>query len=247
MIWLERLVKKLIRVGRVKAIYPAKGTVRVQFDDLSSLLSAELQVIHRRTQSDTDYDMYALEEQVLCIFLPWAPTKGYVLGTPYVVAEVPEDYIGKKIFKFEDGTEISYDRNSQLFKLYSANDINVSAVQNIEVSAKNITLTAEEYLVINADDFVVNASNINIIASESLSQEAGASMSMTAPLLTVDAVTTFAKPVAMSAAMAVTGAIAANGGISTPGAGSYDNHVHDYIDVSDSGSSTKTTDGPKQG
>lgn len=254
--FLERLVKKLIRVGRVKATYPERGTVRVQFDDLSGIQSAELQVLMRRTQKDLDYDMFEAEEQVLCLFLPIASTKGFVLGSVYTLLDVPGDFVNKKVFKFEDGTEISYDRSSQLFKLSSSKDINISAVENIDVSAKNISFTAEENFSISAREYSVEGENISLIASSSLSQEssgsfameAGASMTIKAPTLSVDAIATFAKPVTMSATATVSGAIAANGGISTPSSGDFDKHIHNFTDqMGSDGTVPNVTQGPVKG
>ena len=216
---IERILNKLIRVGRVKAVYPERGTVRVQFDDLSEMQSAELQVLMRRSQRDLDYDVFTLEEQVLCLFLPVAKNKGYVIGSLYTVSNIPQEFIDKKIFRFEDGSEISYDRPSKTFKLHSTSTIDISAVDNIDIKATNINIEADS-ISVKAETININGGSISQKADSSFSMEAGGSISIKAPKLSIDAVTSFEK------AVAVSGALAANGGMSTPNSGSYDSHTH---------------------
>lgn len=216
---IERILNKIIRVGRVKAVYPNRGTVRVQFDDLSEMQSAELQVLMRRSQRDLDYDLFTLEEQVLCLFLPISKNKGYVIGSLYTISNIPQEFIDKKIFRFEDGSEISYDRPSKTFKLHSTSTIDISAVNNIDIKAININIEADS-ISVNAETININGGNISQKADSSFSMEAGGSMSIKAPNLSIDAVTTFEK------AVTVSGALVAGGGMSTKISGSFDEHVH---------------------
>lgn len=217
---INKLLRKIIRIGRVTTIYPERATVRVQFDDLSGIQSAELQVLMRRTHKDKDYDMFAIGEQVLCLFLPIARNTGFVIGSIYTVADVTSKFADNrmKVFKFEDGTEISYDRENKLFKLHSEGDINITTKTNItmtadgdiNLNAKNITLTATEKFNIACDVFDLNAIT---------------SAKITTKTLTIDADTT-----TMSGTLGVGGEITADGDVSSDSF-TLNTHAHPFINA----------------
>lgn len=97
-----------IEEGTVVAVYPERGTVKVQREESDSVISAELPVIFRGTLKNKEFSMPVLNEQVVCIFSKGST--GYVLGAIYSdVTPPPVADPAKHYFKFEDGAKFEYD------------------------------------------------------------------------------------------------------------------------------------------
>jgi len=102
----------LFRVGKVSSIDYEKCTAQVVFEDRHDLVSGDLHIIVPLTLKDHAYYMPDLEERVLCIFDPSAPTKGYIVGSFYADTRLPPiQNKDKRYIKFEDETLIEYDRD----------------------------------------------------------------------------------------------------------------------------------------
>ncbi len=112
---LEAVVLRLVRVGVVTALYPERGTVRVQTPDVhaggQALVSYELPVRFDKTCRDKQYHLPDVGEQVLCVFLPTGAEQGFVLGAIYSDADaVPVADADKRHLLFSDGSWFEYDR-----------------------------------------------------------------------------------------------------------------------------------------
>lgn len=110
------ILKNIIRVGRVSAVYPERCTARVAFDDREDLVSYELPMLGRGSLYNKDYWLPDVEELVWCLFLPTGNQQGVILGTTFNQKDKPPDPPvpdkDKRHFCFGDGTSIEYDRQS---------------------------------------------------------------------------------------------------------------------------------------
>lgn len=74
-------MNKIIRVGNVSSTNPTDMTVRVAFSDEDNLVSDDLKVLNHGSKSSKEYYMPAVNEQVVCIFLPNGRNTGFVIGS----------------------------------------------------------------------------------------------------------------------------------------------------------------------
>jgi len=127
------MISELIRVGVVTSINPEKGTVRVHLAGVDEEVSYELPVIFPKTHKDKAYFMPDIGEHVVCIFSGQGLEQGFVLGAIYSEADTtPVSNKDKFLIRFEDGTEIEYDRRAHKLR----------AIVNgtVEISASNIVI-----------------------------------------------------------------------------------------------------------
>jgi hypothetical protein len=70
------LMKDIVAVGRVSAVYPEKNTARVYREDIDNV-TGELQILKR---GEGEYAwMPAVGDHVVCLFLPGS-SNGFILG-----------------------------------------------------------------------------------------------------------------------------------------------------------------------
>ncbi len=184
---LRQVLSSLVRVGKVVALLPEKGAVRVEFADLTAndrpLVSAELQVIYSKTHADKEYFLPDLGEQVVCLFLPGGLQTGFVLGSVYSRADsVPVADPDKRHWTFKDGTEIEYDRKTHVLKADVRGDVVVRADKSVEATA-GTDITAEA------------GGNITATAGVGVQITAGAPVTVTAPAVSIGCPTTVTGPV----------------------------------------------------
>ena len=102
-----------MRVGTVVAIYPERGTARVQFKELDGYITYELPVIQRKTHRDKEYWMPDVGEMVVVEFFEDSDVHGVILGAIYNQQDMPPtSTINKHVQVYEDGTRIEYDRQN---------------------------------------------------------------------------------------------------------------------------------------
>lgn len=138
---MEEVIRELVRVGIVTAVYPERGTVRVTMSDVDDLQTYELQVVVPKTHKDKEFWMPDVGEQVVCLFSGQGLERGWVLGAVYSQADtVPEASRDKWIKRFEDGTIIEYDRKEHHLKIFVRGDITIEAEGNIVIKGARIDL-----------------------------------------------------------------------------------------------------------
>jgi len=108
------------RRGIVVAVDEKTARVRVRFPDLDDMTSWWLPVIVPKSLKDKHYFMPDIGEIV--VVLPDEDgdfTNGYVLGAIYTAKTPPPPGSDKNkhIIRFEDGTEVEYDRASHLLRV----------------------------------------------------------------------------------------------------------------------------------
>ena len=119
---LERRIRSLeanrgsiLRWGTVTGVDEAAGSARVQIDDAENIVSMPLRVLQRRTLKDQHQELPDLGEHVACVFAGQGFEQGVILGAVYSDKD-PCPCPGKdphvQYRKFEDGTELEYDRKT---------------------------------------------------------------------------------------------------------------------------------------
>ena len=122
----------IIRVGEVSSVNEDNGTVRVKFDDRDDLVSAELPLL------DAEYNIPAVGNQVLCLFLSNGLEEGFCLNGFYSDINKPPVH-DKNIYykKFDDGTSIQYNKTTQQLKIeapniYLSGKVSASDLQDLQ-------------------------------------------------------------------------------------------------------------------
>ena len=107
---LERKVSSMVRVGVVDTVDRTTCRVTVAFP--GGFKSDELPVLVKQSVENRDFWMPAVDEQVLCVFLPTGSEVGFVVGSFYSDQdEIPEgaDGEGMRMVEFGDGARFEYD------------------------------------------------------------------------------------------------------------------------------------------
>ncbi|KAA0257218.1 phage baseplate assembly protein V [Deferribacter autotrophicus] len=174
---LEIIQNSIVRLGKVTNRYPDKNRVRVEFQGNDKIVSYELEVLHPKTKDDKFYFMPDIDEYVLCVFLPYAPSTGFVVGAYYDKNYTPPVSNNDEFYvKFSDGTEIFYDRKQHLLKATVKGDIDITAV-----SSHFTTITTHDGDITINGNVVINGNlqtNGNIQASQQIRDLDGVSGSL---------------------------------------------------------------------
>lgn len=129
-----KVIKNLIRIGQVSSTNPETMTVKVVFPDQENLVSANLFVVNRGSQSRKDYWIPDIGEQVVCVFLPNASgtglDEGFVIGSYFSQVDKPivKDQNIRRI-DFGDGSYIEHDRSSGNLRIHAAGEIRVTGTK----------------------------------------------------------------------------------------------------------------------
>jgi phage baseplate assembly protein gpV len=129
-----KLVRNIVRVGRVNTIDEAKGTVQVLFQDRDNLISGDLPLLN------FEYHMPDIGDQVVCIFLGNGIEQGYCLGSFYSNVS-PTPVANKNIYKKKIDDNVNFTYN----KVTKSLEVNVESVQ-IHVQNGKATIKANEIL-----------------------------------------------------------------------------------------------------
>lgn len=124
-----------LRFGRVTGV--KGGKCRVQFQDGQGMNSFELSTIQKRTLKDKDICMPDVGEPVACLFSGQGCEQGVCLGAYYNEREAdPEQPAHMDYKKYEDGTEIWYDRESHRLVAKVQGDCEVEAEKTIKATCR---------------------------------------------------------------------------------------------------------------
>ncbi|MCP4160044.1 MAG: phage baseplate assembly protein V [Deltaproteobacteria bacterium] len=144
---LETKLDKLIRVGIISEV--KGGNVRVTINDVST---HELPVLFPKTQDDKFQFMPDIGEQVLCVFLPFDLTQGFVIGSMFSgVDSAPVEGSSKAHIKFKDNAILEYDRDTSKLSI----DLSGSTGE-VEIKCKNLNAEVSENADIKAKNVVVD-------------------------------------------------------------------------------------------
>ena len=119
----------MLKFGIITNIDEAKAQARVQFQDNDGMLSYWLPVLQAKTLKDKFYILPDIGEQVACL-MDENLEDGVILGSIYSEADVcPVVSKDKCKIKFQDGTEIEYDRAEHVLNIICPN-INIQGIIN---------------------------------------------------------------------------------------------------------------------
>lgn len=167
------LLKSIIRVGEIHSVNHANATARVHFPDDDDLVSYDMQILHRNTLKNKDYNMPDIGEDVLCLCLPSGLASGFILGSVYAGDITPPENDGdKRTVIFDDGSRFSYDRkthqfdaqieqttimaNRQSVTVNTPVSVEVTAANNVTVNTNTATVNATAAYVLNAPAITLN-------------------------------------------------------------------------------------------
>lgn len=123
------VLAQMVRVGFVSARQPEKMRVRVELRDTTgaALITDWLPVLCPRAHGDAQYDLPDVDDQVLCLFLPFGLEQGFVLGAMYGKASPPVSSGDKWHRSFSDGTVLEYDRKAHKLAAVVKGDVELVA------------------------------------------------------------------------------------------------------------------------
>lgn len=135
---LEAAQRRTVCVGVVKTRLPERGAVTVDLKDADGVDSYTLPVLYPRTHLDQCYDGTPdVGEHVLCLFLPFAPEMGFVLGAIYSETErPPSSDPDVYVWKFKDGSTITFDRSAGTATVDATGDLICSAQGDIDLTGE---------------------------------------------------------------------------------------------------------------
>lgn len=203
-----------LRFARVSTVQPDRGTARVMLEDGDGMVSYPLQVLFPRTGRDTVQDMPDVGDRVAVLFAGQGFEAGVVLGGCYS-GENPAPGRDSDHFyrRFEDGTELTYDRRAH--KLTAT----VRGDAEMEVTGR-VTLAAE--------------GAVSVRAQGALALESAAGISLTAPGIQLAGAVSSSAQGGGSGTFAITGRLDATGDMTAEGI-SLAQHTHTCPDGQTSG------------
>jgi len=155
---------RFLRTGKVSSINYKKTTARVEFDDAPGFISKPLQVLTDHTNTEKNYSMPSVKENVVCIFLPGSNEgAGFILGSYSDAKNLPKDTGKIKYIIFPDGTKIKYNFETHLLEIDCVGDIDIKGANNVNISSKNIVMTTDN-LTIDAKSTSLVGTSLDINA-----------------------------------------------------------------------------------
>ncbi len=155
---------RFLQLGKISSVDYKKSTARVEFDDTPGIISKPLKVLTDHTNTERNYSMPSIGENAVCIFLPHAPSMGFILGSYSSEKNLPEDSGKMKYIIFPDGTKIKYNFETHLLEIDCVGDVDIKGANNVNISSKNIVITTDK-LTINSKATSIIGTSLNIDAT----------------------------------------------------------------------------------
>ena len=161
-----------LAVGPIVEVDHDLARVRINQADQQGSSTYWLLVMDRYSQSNAAYSLPDVDDTAIGLVDEDGET-GVLLGCHYSEkAPPPETGEGIYYHRFNDGTEVEYDRNEHALKIKitDTNSVNltVDAAGDVEISAKNLKVTCQELLEIITKKFI-----LTIIEKSNISASAG--------------------------------------------------------------------------
>ena len=141
-----------LRFGAVVGVGEDVGSVRVQLHDGDGMVTYPLRVLQKRVLRDQHQTLPDLNEPVACLFSGQGFEQGVVLGAHYSgrepspKREAQQDYV-----KYEDGTELWYDRAAHKLIAKVQGDAEVEAKGHVSVKAeKDVSVESDTRISLKA-------------------------------------------------------------------------------------------------
>lgn len=132
----------MLRFGTITEVQPEKGLARVQFAE-DGITTALIPIIQNNSLADKHYRSMKVNEHVACLMDEHCEN-GVIVGAIYNKTDTPA-FTGDKVgVKFEDGTEIVYDKEAQQ---YTINLVSGKAVittsREVEITCSKLKVTGD--------------------------------------------------------------------------------------------------------
>lgn len=129
---------QMIRVGFVNARQPETMRVKVTLKDTTTaeLVTDWLPVLCPRACGDRQYDLPDIDDQVLCLFLPYGLEQGFVIGAMYGRQTPPAQSGDKWHRAFKDGTWLEYDRAAHKLTANVRGDVDITTTGSVSASVQ---------------------------------------------------------------------------------------------------------------
>jgi len=133
------------RFGYISNYDAERHRARVIFPDKDNLPSGWLPVVVPNSLKNHDELHLDINEHVLCLMLGNGIEAGAVIGAIYDNKnKPPESDKNTRKVKFDDGTEILYDRKNHELKINCVGNITIHADGNMKISADKIETNFKE-------------------------------------------------------------------------------------------------------
>ena len=136
----------MLKFGTVTNINPMTAKARVQFAD-DNITSYWLPILQKKTLKDKYYSVVDIGEQVACL-MDENSEDGVILGAIYTsLDEVPAISNLQHLIKFEDGSFIEFNRDTQMLTIVAktlnivADVINTGKFENTDGIVSNSDIT----------------------------------------------------------------------------------------------------------
>ena len=126
--------QNLIRYGKVSAVYPAKATARVVYEDKDNLVSAELPILQAGCYGRRFYSLPIVGDNVACLMTPNSEDgTGFILGSFYSEVNKPPTTDGNKIMvNISDKLIIEFDE--------SKSELEINCKGRIKIVGKRVEI-----------------------------------------------------------------------------------------------------------
>ena len=162
----------MIRTGKASSINYKKASVRVKFDDAPGIISKELKILSTNSNKIKDYLTPSIGEDVICVFLPHAPSVGFIVGSYYSGKNLPSENEKIRYIFFPDGTRLKYNMETSLLEIDCVGEINISSGTIVNISGGEVNITADSFNVsagesnfdhdINCADVITDKGSYNL-------------------------------------------------------------------------------------
>ena len=121
--------EKIVRHGKISAVYPERHTVRVTFEDSDEVVSAEMPYLTTSASKNNLYRLPDIEEEVVCIFEgnDAGEGDGFCIGSFYNEKNVPRE-TNQDVFRldFDGGSFFSFNRKTGNLEIHCEGDIRIT-------------------------------------------------------------------------------------------------------------------------
>jgi phage baseplate assembly protein V len=132
----------MLRFGTISEVKPEKGLAKVNFAE-DGIVSAWIPIVQNNTLGDKNYRSMKVNEHVACMMDEHCEN-GVIVGAIYNSTDTPP-YAGEKVgVKFEDGTEIVYDKGAGTYTINNPNGkIIITADADVEITCTKLVVTGD--------------------------------------------------------------------------------------------------------
>lgn len=153
----------MLRFGTISEVKPEKGLAKVRFEE-DDIVSAWIPIVQANTLGDKDYRSMKVNEHVACMMDEHCEN-GVVVGAIYNKTDTPA-YTGEKCgVKFEDGTEVVYDKGAGTYTIkLNSGKLIIETPADVEITCTQLKLEGNLKVTGTIDATDTITSDIEVVA-----------------------------------------------------------------------------------